>query len=69
MGERLIYWLATQANAYLLWLHERERRGMPRCPDCRAPVIDCSCEDDARLRDDFDAAFNAGVQAEQEARR
>lgn len=60
MLERVIDWLAQKASDYLIWVHERERRGMPLCPDCNAPEIDCFCERDDRLQHELEAAYDAG---------
>ena len=63
MGERIIAWLAQKASDYLVWVHEREVRNAPTCPDCESPEPDCWCDERSRLDRIGDSAYDAGFEA------
>lgn len=69
VSERLIEWLAVRANNYLIWVHERDLRGAPICPDCDQPEPVCGCEENAARNERMQSAYDHGYDAGCEARR
>lgn len=66
MRERFLGWLESKANAYLIWMYEREERGSLICPDCDCPVVHCWCDErdrqDELAREAYEAGIDEGVE-------